>query len=176
MMVSSIVGGAIYGWLIGTRGISVASSSKTTTGFGFFLACAMFLFMGQATSVSTASLLSSLVLGSLGLARGGWGTNHVEIAAPEHAAMLYSVGNCVSSAMSAVGLPLTGKLLDDFGGAKNSLAWTAAMGSIGVLVGLCGLYYVILAQGNEILFPAVSAAPEVSNVVENDALDESEGV
>lgn len=144
----------MYCWLVNTRGISKALSSKIITGSAFALALAVFLSMGLASSCAAGSVLSSLSLGILALSRGGWSTNHVEIAAPEHAAMLYSVANCISAATSVVGISVTGKLLDAFGGSASSMAWTVAMGTIGAGCGACGLFYVFFAKGNEVLFPA----------------------
>lgn len=175
MMVFSVLGGVLYSWLISARGVSVASSSKIITGVAFFLALGVFLSMGRATSAGSATLLSSLALASVALSRGGWATYHVEIAAPEHAAMLYSVANCVSAATSVVGISLTGKLLDAFGGVEESLAWTAAMGSIGVLCGFCGLFFVCFARGNKVIFPGVSPAQEASSGSGDDADDEEVG-
>lgn len=156
MMVFSILGGLSYGWLTVSRGVSVANSSKIITGVAFFLAMAVFMCMGLARSLATGTLLSSLALATAALSRGGWSTNHVEIAAPEHAAILYSVANCVSAATSVVGISVTGKLLDAFGGVETPVAWTAAMGSIGVFCVLCGVFFAIFAQGNDILFPGAN--------------------
>ncbi|CAM9735683.1 unnamed protein product, partial [Hapterophycus canaliculatus] len=153
MMAFSILGGVSYCWLITSRGFSVASSTKIVTGAAFSLALCMFLCMGLARSPATAALWLSLVLASAALSRGGWSTNHVEIAAPEHAAMLYSLANSVSAAASVVGLAVTGKLLDVFGGGDEPFAWTAAMGSVGALCGACGIFFVKFAGGNEVLFP-----------------------
>ncbi|CAN0426574.1 unnamed protein product, partial [Scytosiphon promiscuus] len=125
MMASSNLGGVCYCWLITSRDLSVASSSKTVTGVAFSLALCMFLCMGLARSPTTAAVCSSRALASAALPRGGWSTNHVEIAAPEHAAMLYSAADSVSAAASVVGLAVTGKLLDVFGGGEAPFAWTA---------------------------------------------------
>lgn len=163
MMAFSILGGVSYCWLITSRDLSVESSSKIVTGVAFSLALCMFLCMGLARSPATAALWSSLALASAALSRGGWSTNHVEIAAPEHAAMLYSVANTVSAAASVVGLAVTGKLLDEFGGGEEPFAWMAAMGSIGALCGACGIFFVRFAGGNEVLFPGASPTAATSD-------------
>lgn len=176
MMAFSILGGVFYCWLITSRAVSVASSSKIVTGVAFLLALCMFLCMGLARSPTTAALWSSLALASAALSRGGWSTNHVEIAAPEHAAMLYSVANSVSAAASVVGLAVTGKLLDAFGGGEVPRAWTAAMGSIGALCGVCGIFFVKFAGGNEVLFPEAVSKAGVNEVGDStEAGGEAEG-
>lgn len=156
MMAFSVVGGVAYSWLTNTRGTSSSRAAKLITGISFALAVGFFLSMGLATSHVTGTLLSSLALASVALSRGGWSTNHVEIAAPEHAAMLYSVANSVSSASSVVGIAVTGKILDALGGGGQSLAWVVAMGTIGAICGACGVFFVVFAKGDDILFPAVA--------------------
>lgn len=157
-MVFSILGGVLYGWLTNTHDVSRALASKIITGISFTLAVGVYPCMGLARSSAAGTLLSSLALASVALSRGGWSTNHVEIASPEHAAMLYSVANCISAATSVVGISLTGKVLDAFGGGEHSLAWTVAMGSIGAVCGACGIYYVYFAEGDSSLFPASGRA------------------
>lgn len=157
MMAFSILGGVSYGWFTNARGFSRARASKIISGVAFALALCVFPSMGLARSSATATLLSSLALASAALSRGGWSTKHVEIAAPEHAAMLYSVANSISAAASVTGVAVTGKLLDSFGGGGAPGAWTAAMGTIGAVSGACGVVFVVYAQGDEILFPVAAA-------------------
>ncbi|CAM9181321.1 unnamed protein product, partial [Pylaiella littoralis] len=162
MMALSILGGVAYGWLTNTKGLSRALSSKIIAGFAFSLALCAFPSMGLARSVSTATILSSLALASAALSRGGWSTKHMEIAAPEHAAMLYSVANSISAAASVIGVSVTGGLLDAFGGSGEPRAWTAAMGTIGAVCGACGVVFVALATGDKMLFPVDRAVATAS--------------
>ncbi|CAN0537713.1 unnamed protein product, partial [Scytosiphon promiscuus] len=100
---------------------------------------------------NTGSVISTLALASMAFSRGGWSTYHLEIAAHPHAAMLFSIANSSGSAASVAGIAVVGKLLDAFGGSAESLAWMVAMGAIGTVCGACGVYFVIFAQGEEIL-------------------------
>ncbi|CAM9181148.1 unnamed protein product [Ascophyllum nodosum] len=156
MMVFSVLGGMAYCWLTNDGGFSRAWASKTITGLSFFLALVVFLCMGLAKSPTMATLLTSLALASAATSRGGWSTNHVEIAAPEHAAILYSAANTVSAASSVLSISSTGKILDAFGdeGPARVWAWTAAMGSIGVVCAACGVFFVVFADSDKLLFPA----------------------
>lgn len=171
MMAFSVLGGVSYSWLVNSRGLPRARSSKLVAGAAFSLSVAVFPSMGLPRSCAAATVVSSLALASAALSRGGWSTNHMEIAAPEHAAMLYSVANSISAAASVLGISLTGKLLDTFGGGGEPEAWTAAMGTIGALCGACGVLFVLFARGDEVLFPAATAgdaAPvDVEEVDEN---------
>ncbi|CAM9715612.1 unnamed protein product [Ectocarpus fasciculatus] len=158
MMASSVLGGVSYSWLVNSLGLPRARSSKLVAGAAFSLSVAVFPSMGLPRSCAAATVASSLALASAALSRGGWSTNHMEIAAPEHAAMLYSVANSISAAASVLGISLTGKLLDTFGGGGEPEAWTAAMGTIGALCGACGVVFVLFAGGDEVLFPAATVA------------------
>lgn len=171
MMAFSILGGVVYCWLTNTRGTSTSRASKIITGFSFALAVGFFLSMGLATSPATGTLVSSLALASVALSRGGWSTNHVEIAAPEHAAMLYSVANSVSAGSSVIGIAVTGKILDGLGGGGKSSAWVVAMGTIGAICGACGVFFVVFAKGDDILFPTTP----VKDIGEEQERSSSEG-
>lgn len=153
MLVFSILGGVWYSWLVNKRGVSKSTASKLITGVGLSSALVAFFTMALATTAATGTLTTSAALAALAVSRGGWSTNHAEICAPEHGSMLFSVANCVSSITSVVGITVTGWLLDAFGGAEDVSAWTAAMGMVGGLCGVCGVYYVVAAGGDQVLFP-----------------------
>lgn len=154
MLVFSVLGGVLYTRLVNEHGFSKALASKLITTGALFIALGAFLAMGLATSAITGTLLISGALAALAVSRGGWSTNHAEIAAPEHGSMLFSIANCISSITSVMGISLTGKLLDAFGGAKDPGAWMAAMGMVGVVCGVCGAFYAITAGGDRVLFPS----------------------
>ncbi|CAM9650210.1 unnamed protein product, partial [Sphacelaria rigidula] len=151
MLVFSVLGGVWYSWLISTCDFSKSSASKIVTGVGLFGALVAFLSMTTTTTAAGGTCVTSGVLASLALSRGGWSTNHAEICAPEHGPMLFSVANCVSSITSVVGITITGAMLDNFGGADDVDAWKVAMGVIGGLCGVSGLFYAVFAAGNEVL-------------------------
>lgn len=158
MLVFSVLGGVWYSWLISTCDFSKSSASKIVTGVGLFGALVAFLSMTTTTTAAGGTCVTSGVLASLALSRGGWSTNHAEICAPEHGPMLFSVANCVSSITSVVGITITGAMLDNFGGADDVDAWKVAMGVIGGLCGVSGLFYAVFAAGNEVLFPAIGGS------------------
>ncbi|CAB1102778.1 unnamed protein product [Ectocarpus sp. CCAP 1310/34] len=166
MMAFSVLGGVSYSWLVNGRGLPRARSSKLVAGAAFSLSVAVLPCMGLPRSCAAATVVSSLALASAALSRGGWSTNHMEIAAPQHAAMLYSVANSISAAASVLGISLTGKLLDTFGGGGEPEAWTAAMGTIGALCGACGVLFVLFARGDEVLFPATAGDADLADVQE----------
>lgn len=56
-----------------------------------------------------------------------------------------------------VGIAVTGKILDGLGGGGKSWAWIVAMGTIGAVCGACGVFFVLFAKGNDILFPTTPA-------------------
>lgn len=157
-MAFSVLGGFAYCWLTNCRGLSKARASKILAGSAFAVSLGACPSMGLARSSATATLLSSLALAGAALSRGGWSTKHMEIAAPEHAAMLYSVANSISAAASVFGISVTGRLLDSCGGVGDAAAWTASMGTIGAVSGFCGMVFVFYARGDEVLFPVDAAA------------------
>ena len=159
MLAFSILGGFAYCFLTNVRGLARSTASKILAGSAFALSLGAFPSMGLARSSASATLLSSLALAGAALSRGGWSTKHMEIAAPEHAAMLYSVANTISAAASVFGISLTGWLLDSFGGGGEAAAWTAAMGTIGTVSGVCGVVFVVYARGDEVLFPVDAGEP-----------------
>ena len=156
MMAFSVLGGVASCWLTNTCGTSTSRAAKTITGVSFTLAVIFFLSMGLAASHAMGALLSSLALASVALSRGGWSTNHVEIAAPEHAAMLYSVANSASSALSVVSIAVIGKILSALGGGGQPLAWVVAVGMIGAVCGARGIFFAVFAKGGDILFPGAA--------------------
>ncbi|CAM9138832.1 unnamed protein product [Ectocarpus sp. 4 AP-2014] len=175
MMAFSVLGGVSYSWLVNGRGLPRTRSSKLVAGAAFSLSVAVFPCMGLPRSCAAATAVSSLALASAALSRGGWSTNHMEIAAPQHAAMLYSVANSISAAASVLGISLTGKLLDTFGGGGEPEAWTAAMGTIGALCGACGVLFVLFAGGDEVLFPATAGDAAPADVEEGNEKREGGG-
>lgn len=160
MLVFSILGGLLYSWMVNKRGWSKACASKVITTGALYLALCAFLAMRFATTALTGTLVVSAALGALAFSRGGWSTNHAEIAAPEHGSMLFSVANCISSITSVVGISVTGKLLDAFGGARSGTTWMVAMGLVGALCGVCGTFYAIAAGGDRVIFSSSSGDDE----------------
>ena len=68
--------------------------------------------------------------------------------------MLFSIANSSGSAASVAGIAVVGQLLDAFGGSGESLAWIVALGAIGAMCGTCGVFFLVFAKGDKILFSA----------------------
>ena len=154
MMTFSVLGGNVYCWLTNTHNISASRAFKLIIGVSFTLGFFFFISMGLATSSTAGTYLSSLALAAMALSRAGWSTYHVEIAAPEHAALLNAFSNTAASATCVVGITLTGKLLETFSAVGQSFAWVVALGATGVICGSCAAFFLIFAEGDVILFPA----------------------
>ena len=127
---------------------------KLIIGVSFALGFLFFIPMGLATTSTAGTFLSSLALAAMALSRGGWSTYHVEIAAPEHAGLLYAFSNTAASAASVVVITLTGKLLGTFAELGQSFAWAVALGATGVICGFYATFFLVSAERDEIFFPA----------------------
>lgn len=150
MFAASNAGGWLGTWVHVSRGMTIQSSRKLVNTLGFALAVVSFLFMPRATHWREGVLYTTMVLGSLGLCRGGWAVNHMDIA-PRHAGVVMAIANGAGTMAGFVGVWLTGKILEVTGGPREPRAWSLAM-SIVALVCLTALVAFLLLARGDVLF------------------------
>jgi len=100
-----------------------ARKAVNTAGFG--AAVLALLAMPAAGGVGTGMLAVSLTLGTLGLSRGGFAVNHMDVA-PRWAGVVMGVSNTAGTVAGVVGVAATGLILERAGGAGVRAGWYAA--------------------------------------------------
>ncbi|CAM9760326.1 unnamed protein product [Choristocarpus tenellus] len=151
MFLSSNVGGWLGSWLISTKSVSIQYSRKLVNTLGFLIAGASMLVMPRAKMWWEGMLYATMVQSGLGLSRGGWSVNHMDIA-PRHAGVLSAISNGAGTVAGVIGVALTGEILEATGGATSSTAWTCAM-AVAAGVSMTALALFTTFARGEVLFP-----------------------
>ena len=105
--------------------------------------------MPQAASVGGGVAVTSVVLGFLGCARGGFSVNHMDIA-PKFAGVLMGISNTAGTLAGVIGVASSGWLLQRAGGATNLLGWYHALGLSSALCLLGSGVFLNFARGTRI--------------------------
>lgn len=150
MFFASNVGGSLGTWAHVSRGKSIVFSRKLVNTLGFTLAPISLLLMPRATHWRDGVLYTTMALSSLGLSRGGWAVNHMDIA-PRHAGVVMAIANGAGTLAGVVGVSWTGNILEAMGGPKEAVAWYAALGVVASVCGTALVVFLLLARG-ETLF------------------------
>lgn len=147
MFLASNMGGSLGSW-VQSRGKSIIFSRKFVNTLGFSLACISLLLMPRAAHWRDAVLYTTMALSALGLCRGGWAVNHMDIA-PRHAGVVMAIANGAGTlAGGVVGVSLTGRILDEMGGAQEAVAWTVALGVVAFICLTALVVFLCLARGD----------------------------
>ncbi|CAN0104249.1 unnamed protein product [Discosporangium mesarthrocarpum] len=151
MFIMSNVGASLGTWAVVSRGLSVQDSRKMVNTLGFVFTGISMLLMPTARSWVEGLFYTTMALMALGLSRGGWAVNHMDIA-PRHAGSLMAVANGSGTCAGVIGGTLTGYILDTTGGSDSPYAWSCATG---VAAGVCVMSAVMFAtlSRGEVLFP-----------------------
>lgn len=106
--------------------------------------------MSTARRPATGILATSVVLGCLGTARGGFSVNHMDIA-PKYAGVVMGISNTAGTLAGIIGVAATGWMLEAGGGSAGSLGWLLAFGTsiANCLVGV--VVFVACAQGQRVV-------------------------
>lgn len=148
MFFASNVGGSLGMWV--NRGKSIAFSRKYVNTLGFSLAALSILLMPRAKHWKVGVLYTTMALSALGLSRGGWAVNHMDIA-PRHAGVVMAIANGAGTLAGVVGVSWTGKILEAMGGPTEDVAWSTALGGVSLICVGALVTFLVLARG-EILF------------------------
>eukprot|EP00983_Pelagomonas_calceolata_P046302 1140097-Pelagomonas_calceolata.AAC.2 len=68
---------------------------------------------------------TTLTLGALGFARGGFSVNHMDIA-PKYAGVVMGISNTAGTLSGVIGVAITGRILDWYGGSAVLGGWYQA--------------------------------------------------
>lgn len=121
----SNVGGWAGDWLILRRKFSVGMARKAVNTTGFLLSGVALMLMPAAQSVLVGVLATTFTLGALGMSRGGFSVNHMDIA-PKYAGVVMGISNTAGTLSGVIGVAVTGVILDAAGGAGAVHGWFLA--------------------------------------------------
>jgi MFS transporter, ACS family, solute carrier family 17 (sodium-dependent inorganic phosphate cotransporter), other len=148
MFAMSNVGGWLGDWLI-SRGYMVGAARKVVNTAGFWSAVLLLLLMPAARSVAQGLLILSLCLGSLGLSRGGFSVNHMDIA-PKYAGIVMGISNTAGTVSGIVGVSATGFILEASGGSEERSGWVQShMVAAALLIG-ASVYFMVAGRGTRL--------------------------
>lgn len=150
MFVASNMGGSIGTWVHVSKGKSIVFSRKFVNTLGFALAPVSLLLMPRATHWREGVLYTTMALSAMGLSRGGWAVNHMDIA-PRHAGVVMAIANGAGTLAGVVGVSWTGLILEAMGGSTEAKAWTLALGLVAFVCVIALVVFLMLARG-ETLF------------------------
>ena len=105
--------------------------------------------MPQAGSVGAGVAITSVALGFLGCARGGFSVNHMDIA-PTLAGVLMGISNTAGTLAGVIGVASSGWLLQHAGGAVSLRGWYHAFGLASALCLLGSGVFLRFARGTRI--------------------------
>ncbi|CAN0192104.1 unnamed protein product, partial [Phaeothamnion confervicola] len=150
MFFFSNIGGFCSDWLVGARGWTVRRSRKAVNALGLCLAAASLVGMASAGGTFAGVAWSTATLSALGLSRGGWSVNHMDIA-PRFAGVVMAIANAAGTLAGVLGVWVTGVVLADAGGSKEPAGWAAAFGLVASVCVGAAAFFAAFAQG-EVLF------------------------
>eukprot|EP00878_Enallax_costatus_P022442 GHUV01023807.1.p1 GENE.GHUV01023807.1~~GHUV01023807.1.p1 ORF type:complete len:425 (+),score=67.56 GHUV01023807.1:22-1275(+) len=125
MFLMSNVGGWLGDILIISRQHNVAAARKAVNTIGMVSAIVSLMLMPSATGMISGVLTTTLTMGTLGLSRGGFSVNHMDIA-PKYAGMVMGISNTAGTLAGVIGVAVTGYILDAAGGASSLAGWWRA--------------------------------------------------
>lgn len=149
MFMMSNVGGWLGDRFIAEQRWSVGRARKVVNTLGFSTAIVALMAMPGASGVASGVLFTTLTLGTLGLSRGGFSVNHMDIA-PKYAGMVMGFANTAGTLAGVVGVAVTGFILEAGGGAGSSQGWYTAHAVSASLCGIAAIIFAIFARGDRI--------------------------
>lgn len=150
MFGASNVGGWLSTWLHVSGGKSIQVARKVVNTLGFGLGAVSISLMPRARHEWEGVLFTTMALASLGLCRGGWAVNHLDIA-PRHAGVVMAIANGAGTLAGIVGVWLTGRVLEVMGGPEEPAAWSMAMNVVSLVCITALAVFLCLARG-DVLF------------------------
>ncbi|GMH45831.1 hypothetical protein BSKO_13794 [Bryopsis sp. KO-2023] len=149
MFLSSNAGGWLGDWFILRLRRSVAQGRKLVNTLGFWGAAVSLMLMPLATNVTTGVLCTSLAMGFLGLSRGGFSVNHMDIA-PKFAGVVMGISNTAGTLSGVIGVAVTGFILEHHGGSTSVAGWQSSFATCAVLGASGSLLFIFFAKGEKL--------------------------
>lgn len=148
--ISEHTGGWLGDYFILKWRLSVASGRKMVNCLGFLSAAMSLSVMPYATSVMSGIFWTTMVMGALGLSRGGFSVNHMDIA-PRFAGIVMGISNTAGTLAGVIGVAVTGAILESKGGSAFVEGWSNAF-SLAALLGIGGSLFFLRSAKGERLF------------------------
>ncbi|EFJ24894.1 hypothetical protein SELMODRAFT_232236 [Selaginella moellendorffii] len=150
MFVMSNVGGLVADYFVTRKIMNVAHTRKWINGVGFVVAAAGLGIMPKISSVQSAIVCSSVILGSLALGRAGFAVNHMDIA-PRYAGIVMGISNTAGTFAGIVGVNLTGWILQSSSQGPADLgSWRLVFGLPAVLCVFSAAVFCKYASGDRV--------------------------
>lgn len=130
--------------------MTIQASRKLVNTLGFGITVVSLLLMPRAKHWTEGVLYTTIALSSLGLSRGGWAVNHMDIS-PRHAGVVMGIANGAGTLAGLMGGWLTGRILELQGGTEERSAWSIAFGLVSFVCLLALVVFLWLARG-DVLF------------------------
>ena len=150
MFCFSNVGGVLGDWLINSGALSVRGTRVAINSVGFAVAALALSWLPHVSGPAGANATLSLALSGLGLARGGFSVNHMDIG-PKYAGLIMGVSNTCGTLSGVVGISLTGSMLEAGGGSGAVSGWAQAMGASSALCVIGAVVFALLAEGKVVV-------------------------
>ena len=150
MFCFSNVGGFLGDWLINSGTLSVRGTRVAINSVGFAVAALALTWLPYVGGPAAANAMLSLALSGLGLARGGFSVNHMDIG-PKFAGLIMGVSNTCGTLAGVVGISLTGSMLEAGGGSGAVSGWAQAFGASSALCVIGAVVFALLAEGKVVV-------------------------
>jgi len=150
MFFFSNLGGIAGDWLVNTGRLSVRNTRVAINSVGFAMAAVALSWLPYVGGAAAANAQLSFALGGLGLARGGFSVNHMDIG-PKFAGLIMGISNTCGTLAGVVGISLTGSMLEAGGGSSAVAGWARAMGASSALCVIGAVVFALLAEGKVIV-------------------------
>jgi MFS transporter, ACS family, solute carrier family 17 (sodium-dependent inorganic phosphate cotransporter), other len=148
MFAMSNVGGWMGDWLI-HKGYMVGASRKIVNSIGFWSAVVLLMIMPTAETVVQGLVVLSLCLGALGLSRGGFSVNHMDIA-PKYAGIVMGISNTAGTVSGIIGVSATGFILEAAGGSEDRAGWFQSHLLAASMLVLASAYFIVAGRGTRL--------------------------
>ena len=145
-----ILGGWLGDFFILRGKLSVAAGRKIVNSLGFVMASLALMCMARVETVWMGVVCTTAVMGALGLSRGGFSVNHMDIA-PHFAGIVMGISNTAGTISGVIGVAVTGAILESKGGSSYPAGWIQAF-AVAALLCLAGNIFFVRSAKGERLF------------------------
>jgi len=133
MFCFSNLGGIAGDYLVNQKNVQIRHARVLVNTVGFIATAVAVVCMPYARTPGEATFYLTATLSSLGLARGGFSVNHMDVA-PKYAGIVMGMSNTCGTIAGIIGVTCTGVLLERAGGATELSGWVAATQLCAVLL------------------------------------------
>eukprot|EP00210_Caulerpa_lentillifera_P006519 g6226.t2 len=150
MFLAANLGGWLGDHFINSWSTPVALGRKIVNTIGFITTAIGLVFMSGALSLNEGVFWTTITMTSLGLSRGGFSVNHMDIA-PRFAGIVMGISNTAGTLSGVIGVAVTGWILELNGGGVEQTGWIQAF-LISAVLCLMGSVFFMKSGKGEALF------------------------